>query len=147
MVAPPPSTDPTKEAPMRTTITCLVGAATLALAACGSGPAGTDTTATIGSDRSAATTATGSDTAIDRDARTIRYEGRDGRTALDLLREAGHDVRVTESSLGDYVTAIGDVEATGSGWWTFTANGKLPNVGADAYVTSTGEAIEWRFGS
>lgn len=128
---------------MRTTLTCVLGAAVLALAGCG----GTDRTADSANAASKPAAAKTTEAAIDRDLKTITYEGRDGETALDLLRDAGYDVTVESSSLGDYVTAIGDVASTKSEYWLFEVDGKMPNVGADAYETSDGEQVEWRFGS
>ena len=97
-------------------------------------------------DARATAVATKSD-APDRDLRRIAYDGRDGATALDLLEDEGYDVTVESSSMGDYVTAIGDVESTKSQYWLFEVDGKLPNVGADAFETRDGQRIEWRYGS
>ena len=128
---------------MRTTMTCLLGAAVLALAGCG----GTDRTADSASAATKPAAAKTTEAAIDRDLKTITYEGRDGETALELLRDAGYDVTVESSKLGDYVTAIGDVKSTKSEYWLFEVDGKMPSVGADAYETADGETIAWRFGS
>ncbi len=128
---------------MRTTLTCLLGAAVLALAGCG----GTDRTADSARAATKPAAAKTAEAAVDRTLRTITYEGKDGETALDLLRGEGYDVTVESSEVGDYVTAIGDIESTKSEYWLFEADGKMPSVGADAYETTDGETIEWRFGS
>lgn len=85
--------------------------------------------------------------AVDADARRIVVEGRDGHTALDVLRDGGYDVSTKRSSLGEYVTAIGNVDATGSSFWLYSVDGAEPPVGADAYTTQDGERIEWTFDS
>jgi hypothetical protein len=129
---------------MRTTLTCLLAAAALALAGCG-GTDRTEDSARASAATPAATTT--AEQALDRDLKKVTYEGADGETALDLLRDAGYDVTVKSSKLGDYVTGIGDVEATNSEYWLFEVDGKMPSVGADVYETKDGEKIEWRYGS
>ena len=84
---------------------------------------------------------------VDPKATHITYEGEDGETALDLLEAAGYDVQLETSDLGSYVTGIGDVESTKTKYWLFYVDGKMPTEGADAYVTSDGDEIEWRYGS
>ncbi len=129
---------------MRTTWTCLLAAAVLALAGCG-GSDRTEDSASAATKPAATKTAETKDPA--RDLKTITYEGEDGETALDLLREHGYDVAVESSKLGDYVTGIGDVTATKTEYWLFEVDGKMPSVGADAYETKDGEQVEWKFGS
>lgn len=128
---------------MRNTLTCLLGTAIIALSGCGAAE-GTDDSTRSAAPRAASKAA---ESAVDRDARRITYEGEDGETALDLLREHGYDVQVESSDLGDYVTAIGDVSATRTKFWLFSVDGTMPAVGADAYETKDGERIEWRYGS
>lgn len=131
---------------MRTTLTCLLGAAVLALAGCG-GTDRTEDSASAASKPAATKTAAATAAEPARDLRTITYDGEDGETALDLLREHGYDVALESSKLGDYVTAIGDVTATASEYWLFEVDGKMPSVGADAYETKDGETVTWKFGS
>ncbi|MCW2920514.1 MAG: hypothetical protein JWL76_388 [Thermoleophilia bacterium] len=133
---------------MKTNLTCLLAAAVLALAGCG----GTDRTgdsANAASSPAAAKTSTKTERAKEpaRDLTTITYDGKDGATALELLRDNGYDVIVESSKLGDYVTAIGDVRATKTEYWLFEVDGTMPAVGADAYETHDGEQVEWKFGS
>jgi hypothetical protein len=126
---------------MRTPLTLLLAALTIFVGGCGE-------QATV--DKAGATAAKRAATSAaepDRDLRTITYEGRDGETALDLLRDEGYDVSVKSSSMGDYVTAIGDVEANPKEYWLFEVDGELPNVGADAFETKDGQQVEWRYGS
>jgi hypothetical protein len=79
--------------------------------------------------------------------KVIRYRGKDGRTALRRLRDEGYRVWVKHSSMGDYVTRIGDVQGDSSHYWLYKVNGKLASVGAGEYHTKSGDRIEWRFSS
>ena len=127
---------------MRQTLACILGAATLAVAGCGESQ-----TTKRADAKPASTTTTETEPKVDPDATTITYEGEDGETALELLEEQGYDVEVESSSLGEYVTAIGEVEATKTEYWSYEVDGKLPNVGADQYETKDGQQVEWRYGS
>ena len=129
---------------MRTTLTCLLGAAVLALAGCGGSDRTADSAKAETSSAKAAATKT---EAPDRDLTKVTYEGEDGETALELLEDNGYDVEVETSDLGSYVTAIGDVEATKSKYWLFYVDGKMPPKGADVFETKDGQQVEWRYGS
>ena len=48
--------------------------------------------------------------------KVISYEGQDGKTALELLKE-GRDVKTEESSIGVFVTGIDDTENTNEKFW------------------------------
>ena len=126
---------------MRQTLACILGAATLAVVGCG------DAETSRQPDAKPASAKTAGDPKVDPDATTITYEGEDGETALELLEEHGYDVEVETSSLGDYVTAIGEVEVTKSEYWSYEVDGRMPNVGADQYETKDGQQVEWRYGS
>jgi hypothetical protein len=73
----------------------------------------------------------------------IKYDGQNGRTALDLLKTHA-DVAVKNSSYGPYVESINGVSGGGK-YWMFYVNGKQASVGAGAYVTKNGDKIEWKF--
>lgn len=77
---------------------------------------------------------------------TFTYEGVDGKTALDLLKEKA-DAQVQESSIGSFVTSINGTENTSEQFWMFYVNGELAPMGADQYQTKNGDQIEWRFES
>jgi hypothetical protein len=71
----------------------------------------------------------------------VRIAGRNGRTALDLLREA----RIIETR-GAELIAVGDRKAGIEGRrWILYAGGKPVSGDAAAYRTSDGERIEFRF--
>ncbi len=73
----------------------------------------------------------------------LSYKGEDGKTALELLKSEA-EVETKSSSLGDYVTSINGNDGDGSKFWLFYVNGKEATVGADKYITKSGETIEWK---
>ncbi len=78
-------------------------------------------------------------------ATTISYKGEDGKTALELLKK--HATVVTkDSSYGPYVDSVGNVQGGTDGkYWMFYVNGQQAAVGANDYVTKSGDTIEWKF--
>lgn len=73
----------------------------------------------------------------------LTYQGQDGKNALELLKTHAQ-VQTKSSSLGDYVTSINGNDGGGTKYWIFYVNGKESQVGAGAYVTHTGDHIEWK---
>lgn len=130
---------------MRTTFTCLLGVAALALGGCG-GSGGAPALQQAQRDAKPAAQRAKADASPRRDLRRIEYAGKDGETALELLEDNGYDVTTEQSSLGDYVTAIGDVQATRTKYWSYYVDGKMPNLGAGSYTTKDGKRVEWRYG-
>ena len=78
--------------------------------------------------------------------KTIAYEGQDGKTALDLLKES-HQVQADETSAGVFVNSIDETPNQSDKFWMFYVNEQLAPVGADQYITKAGEQIEWRYES
>jgi len=76
--------------------------------------------------------------------KTVAYEGQTGRTALAVLQSLA-DVTTKQSSYGEFVTGINDVQADGdTKYWAFYVNGKLADEGAGTFKTADGQKIEWR---
>ena len=76
---------------------------------------------------------------------SISYSGVAGQNALDLLKTHAQ-VITKDSSYGPYVDSINGVRGGTNGkYWAFYVNDKLADVGAAAYVTQTGDKIEWKF--
>lgn len=73
---------------------------------------------------------------------TITYQGQDGKTALELLKNS-HQVSAQEFSIGSYVTAIDGVEAPTNYFWSLSVNGNPSEVGADQYVTKNSDTLTW----
>lgn len=75
---------------------------------------------------------------------SFKYDGVDGKTALELLKEKA-TVNTQDSSIGTFVLSINGVANTDTYYWMFYVNGELSSVGADQYVTKAGDKIEWRY--
>ena len=76
---------------------------------------------------------------------SIKYQGEEGKTALELLKTHA-EVATKDSSYGTYVHSInGLAGGTDNKYWMFYINGTLAEMGADAYTTKAGDAIEWKF--
>jgi hypothetical protein len=76
----------------------------------------------------------------------LSYAGEDGKNALELLKKHDGNVITKQSSLGEYVDSIDGVKGgTNNKYWTFYINGVQSQVGAGAYVSKSGDNIEWKF--
>jgi hypothetical protein len=73
----------------------------------------------------------------------VMYEGVDGKTALELLKQ-NTEVVTKSYDFGELVTSINGNDGGGQKYWTFYVDGKEAQVGAGTYVTKNGEKIEWR---
>lgn len=80
-----------------------------------------------------------------QNTQTAKYEGENGRTALEILKEK-YTVQTKEfSGIGEYVISIdGKKEDTGKNFWAFYVNGEQAQVGASSYQTKNGDKIEWK---
>jgi uncharacterized protein YxeA len=76
---------------------------------------------------------------------SVSYDGQEGKTALELLKQNA-EVVTKDSAYGPYVDSINNVQGGTDGkYWAFYVNGQMAQVGADAYQTKTGDKIEWKF--
>jgi len=73
----------------------------------------------------------------------VKYQGVEGKTALELLKTHAK-VQTKSSSLGDFVVSINGNDGGGKKYWLYYVNGKEAEVGAGAYETKTGDLIEWK---
>lgn len=73
----------------------------------------------------------------------ISYDGQEGRTALELLKEQA-EVETEDSDFGEFVKAINGEDGGGDKYWIFYADGQMASVGAGEYQTKDGETIEWK---
>lgn len=71
---------------------------------------------------------------------TITYQGQDGKNVLELLQQ-NHDVIESRG----FVQGIDGRVGSKTSYWLWYVNGKEGPVGAQDYVTKSGETIEWRF--
>ncbi len=78
--------------------------------------------------------------------KTVAYDGVEGKTALELLKQYVDKVETkTFSGIGEYVVTIKNVAAQENvTYWSFYVNGKSAEVGAGAYTAKAGDKIEWR---
>lgn len=77
--------------------------------------------------------------------RNFSYEGKDGRTVLELLQENADEVGVIGAGANAYVTSINGVLAQESKneYWALYVDGSPAQTGAGSLETRTGQRIEW----
>lgn len=82
---------------------------------------------------------------ITEQADLIRFTAEPDKTVLEQL--ANHAAIETKSSQsGVYIDVINGHRGGEDGkYWTFYVDGKLAQLGAEAYITKGGEIIEWKF--
>lgn len=73
----------------------------------------------------------------------ISYQGQSGIDALTLLRRHA-SVQTKHYSFGDMVTSIDAVPGNGPKYWTFYVNGRMSDVGAQAYATKSSDSLMWK---
>lgn len=73
----------------------------------------------------------------------VRYLGRDGATAFDLLKEAAR-VEYKEYDFGVFVESINGVKPDDQHFWKLYYNGTESQVGASELQTKDGDVIEWK---
>jgi hypothetical protein len=74
----------------------------------------------------------------------ISYNGVDGKTALELLKDSYPVETKDYSGMGEFVTSIDGVKAEDNkNFWAFYVDGQMASEGAGAYTTKNGEKIEW----
>jgi hypothetical protein len=73
----------------------------------------------------------------------VSYQGQDGKTALELLRNK-YDVETTKYDFGEMVTGINGVKSSSSQFWAFSVNGQMATQGADSFITKSSDTISWK---
>ena len=73
----------------------------------------------------------------------VKYDGQDGKTALELLKSKA-SVETKQSSFGEFVVSINGNDGGGTKYWLYYVNGQEANVGAGAYDTKASDKIEWK---
>ena len=75
----------------------------------------------------------------------IRYPGREGQNAFQLLQDAvGKDkVKYKQYDFGVFVEEIGGLKPDAEHFWKLYYNGKESQVGADRLATHKGDVLEW----
>lgn len=82
-------------------------------------------------------------TTQDKQTTYVKYQGVDGKNALELLKKYTK-VETKHYSFGDLVTSVNGTSGNGPKYWSFYINGKLADVGAGSYVTKNADTIEWK---
>lgn len=80
--------------------------------------------------------------AIDSAKIIVSYQGKDGKTAYDLLKEQ-YTVVADETAFGPMVKSINDEASTDSTFWTYKVNNELATVGSHEYTTKSTDTITW----
>lgn len=73
----------------------------------------------------------------------VRYPGRDGVNAFDLLMEVT-EVEFTEYDFGKFIRSINGVTPDSKHFWKLYLNSQGAQVGADQLETRDSDIIEWR---
>lgn len=79
-----------------------------------------------------------------QEQKVIMYDGIDGKTAYDLLKEK-YKVEADQQSFGVMVKSINGLVATDKEFWLYSVNDKPADVAADKYVTKTGDKVKWEY--
>ena len=73
----------------------------------------------------------------------IRYPGKDGKNAFELLKEQV-PVESKQYDFGVFIESINAVKPDDKHFWKLYINGQEAQVGADQLQTKDGDIIEWR---
>lgn len=75
----------------------------------------------------------------------IRYPGREGKNAFELLQDAVGDDKVVykQYDFGVFVEEINGLKPDAEHFWKLFYNGKESQVGADMLETHKGDVLEW----
>lgn len=104
-------------------------------------------TSTTNVEQTEDTAPSANDFTVSEDGKTVSYSGVTGEDALTTLQS--HTEVVTETSdFGEFVTTINGVVADSSSeFWAFYVNGAQASVGADSYIATDGDTVEWKLES
>ena len=74
----------------------------------------------------------------------VRYPGKDGRTAFDLLMDVTKsNVEFKRYDFGVYVESINGVKPPSNQFWKLYVNAEEAQVGSDKLSTHRGDIVEW----
>ena len=77
-------------------------------------------------------------------AQTVSYEGTEGKTALQGLKDL-YTVQTKEYlGIGEFVESISGIKPDSKHFWAFYVNGQQSQVGASSYQMKSGDKIEWK---
>jgi hypothetical protein len=75
---------------------------------------------------------------------TITYQGEEGKSALQILKEKYQTQTKEFTGMGEFVQSINGVVPDSSHFWAFYVNGVSSQVGASQYQTKATDNIEWK---
>ena len=74
----------------------------------------------------------------------IKYDGQEGKNALELLKVGNKVETKSFGSAGEFVESINGIKPDTQHFWKFFINGKSASVGAGNYVTKSSDVLEWK---
>lgn len=77
-------------------------------------------------------------------ANEIKYQGEEGKNALDLLKAKYKVETKSFGSAGEFVESINGIKPDSKHFWKFFINSKSASVGASSYVTKSTDVLEWK---
>ena len=81
---------------------------------------------------------------VAKDGKTISYDGVEGRTALQTLKNS-LEIETKDTGFGEFVEGINGIKAQAEKeYWALYINGKMVTEGAGTYVQKAGDKVEWR---
>ncbi len=82
---------------------------------------------------------------VSEDGKNVSYYGKEGQSALSLLKQYTQVETEEFTGIGEYVVSINGVESDSTNnFWSFYVNGEQAQVGAGDYITQNNDFIEWR---
>ncbi len=75
----------------------------------------------------------------------VDYQGVEGKTALELLKQKATVETKNYEGIGELVISINGIPSTSDNYWIFYVNGEQAQVGAGDYVTKPTDRLSWRF--
>ncbi len=73
----------------------------------------------------------------------VNYQGVDGKTALQILKDTHQVETKSYEGLGELVQSIDGVKPAANEYWIYYVNGEPATVGAGDYQTKSSDTITW----
>jgi len=78
------------------------------------------------------------------DSTTIRFDGQEGKTALETLKTFHNVETKNYGNLGEFVESIDSIKPDAAHFWAFYVNGKSSTVGAASYKAHDNDILEFK---
>jgi len=76
----------------------------------------------------------------------IKYNGQEGKNALEILKSKYTVETKSFGSVGEFVESINGIKPDSKHFWEFFVNGKSSSIGAGSYITKSTDVLEWKLG-